>query len=146
VRGAGAVLTAGGVVIIGELHGTEESPAVFAELVCIAAAKRLSIRVGLELATDDVASLPRYLASDGSSDARAALRASRVFKGANDGRSSAAMAREIAAVHATAPTDLVLALVGRNHARIDQDSEWDEPLGWQLRRRGSPSLRSTRLT
>ena len=77
-------------VIVGELHGTTETPAVFADLVCLSSRDR-PVAVGVEAGSDFVAVLNTYLDSDGGPDARAAflrhLFWTQPFK---DGRSSQA--------------------------------------------------------
>lgn len=76
-------------LIFGELHGTAEAPALFGDLVC-AAVRTGEVVVGLELQQDQQPSLDRYLASDGSHDAREDIL--RATHWANrDGRASAAM-------------------------------------------------------
>lgn len=64
-------------VLLGEFHGTRETPVLVAEL-----AERFSVKspvvLALEMHTDEQASLDAYLASDGDAHARAALR-SRAF-------------------------------------------------------------------
>ncbi|NYT41215.1 hypothetical protein HZY97_10640 [Sphingomonas sp. R-74633] len=76
-------------VILGEMHGTHETPAFFGDLVCVAAARRPVI-VSLEIPRDDQPVLDAWLASSGDAAAQAALfQAS--FWSSNDGRSSVAM-------------------------------------------------------
>lgn len=59
-------------VVLGEIHGTVESPAIFADAVCQSAAHG-PVTVALELPETDRASLDAFLASDGSPEARAAF-------------------------------------------------------------------------
>lgn len=78
-------------VIVGEIHGTAEAPAAFADLVCIAARER-AVSVGLEAGASFVTKLDAYLASDGGPAARRAF-LNDVFwtQPFKDGRSSQAI-------------------------------------------------------
>lgn len=53
-------------VIVGEEHGTTETPAVFAELVCAAAAQGKRVLVGLEFPEEQLPVFTAYLASMGT--------------------------------------------------------------------------------
>ena len=91
IQGSAAILDDPAIdyVIFGEMHGTNETPALFGDLVCAAAARR-PVMVALEIPSDDQPVLDAWLASSGDAEARAALfRAS--FWSSNDGRSSTAM-------------------------------------------------------
>jgi hypothetical protein len=80
-------------IVVGELHGTVESPQAFADLVCLAGKSNRHVVVALERLTSEQADIDAYLKSDGGPAARVALTA-----GANwhsetqDGRSSQAYA------------------------------------------------------
>ena len=78
-------------VIVGEIHGTAEAPAAFADLVCLAARER-PVAVGVEAGAGFAAKLEAFLASDGGPAARGAF-LSDVFwtQPFKDGRSSQAM-------------------------------------------------------
>lgn len=75
--------------IFGELHGTTQTPALFGDLVCQAAA-RAPVIVGLEMPESSQAALNAWLASNGGAAARASLLADSFWRMA-DGRSSEAM-------------------------------------------------------
>lgn len=77
-------------LLFGELHGTAEIPALFADFVCLAA-KRGPVVVGLELPAGEQSSLDRFMASDGSAEARAELLAGEHWTSGTDGRASEAM-------------------------------------------------------
>ncbi len=68
------------VVLVGEIHGTAESPAVVGELACHAVAGGRSVTVGFELAESEEARFAAYLGSDGSTAARAALTEGAVWR------------------------------------------------------------------
>ena len=78
-------------VVVGEMHGTAETPAAFAEMVC-AAAERGPVTVALELPTAMQPQLDAFLAAADAETALAALEDSPFLDPRmNDGRSSAAM-------------------------------------------------------
>ncbi|MCT2399368.1 hypothetical protein [Novosphingobium mangrovi (ex Huang et al. 2023)] len=79
-------------IVIGESHGTKETPEVFADLLCLAAVQGRKPGVALEMPETMAADLDAYLASDGGPGARKALLAHDFWQGpVKDGRSSAAM-------------------------------------------------------
>ena len=80
-------------VILGEMHGSNELPAVFADAVCLTARDR-PVVVALEQTSADQPAIDAFMASDGGAEAR------RTFLGAQmwnapmkDGRSSEAYFR-----------------------------------------------------
>jgi hypothetical protein len=77
-------------LIVGEVHGTAESPVAFGDLVCHAAARGRRPIVALEYPAREQAALDAYLRSRGSDRDRRALLA-RIGTGMADGRTSAAM-------------------------------------------------------
>lgn len=82
------LLEPGRVVVLGELHGTNELPAAVADA---AADADVALWVGLEIPNDEQARLDAYLASAGDDAASAALLDGPFWQG-RDGRSSVAMA------------------------------------------------------
>jgi hypothetical protein len=82
-------------IVLGEMHGNNESPAVFADAVCQTARSR-AVVAALELPDTMQPQIDAFLASDGGVDAQQALLAApfwhETFK---DGRSSRAMFRMI---------------------------------------------------
>ncbi|MEQ8434385.1 MAG: hypothetical protein RIA71_09095 [Oceanicaulis sp.] len=96
--GAAALLaeTEGRVLVIGELHGTNEAPALAGSVVCLALSQGERVALGLELSADEQASLDGYMASDGGMTARAALLDDEYWMSeVQDGRRSHAMMRLI---------------------------------------------------
>lgn len=80
-------------VVVGELHGTVEAPAAFAEIACDASADRPLV-VALELSDQMQPSLDQWMASDGGAAAKSAFLDQPFWKEAvieGDGRSSEAM-------------------------------------------------------
>lgn len=81
-------------VIVGEIHGTNESPDAFARLVCLAAATGRPVTVALEWPSDDQAGIDAYLASDGNiHDQEGLLSLSLFTNDMQDGRGSVASVR-----------------------------------------------------
>jgi erythromycin esterase-like protein len=77
--------------LLGELHGTRETPALAGDLVAHYA-KRGPVILALEIDHGQQPVLARYLASDGGADARAQMLAGSHWRDAmHDGRDSAAM-------------------------------------------------------
>ncbi len=59
-------------LVLGEFHGTRETPLLVRELMEAYAADGTPVRLALELPTDENAALATYLASSGTVKARAA--------------------------------------------------------------------------
>jgi hypothetical protein len=78
----------GGIVMVGEGHGTNEMPAMFARIVCLALQSKQVVAVGLELFPDQREAINTYLASNGDAQARQALLSTKHWTAARDGRSS----------------------------------------------------------
>ncbi|HJX85379.1 MAG TPA: hypothetical protein VJ723_13655 [Candidatus Angelobacter sp.] len=79
-------------VFIGELHGSNETPAAFLDLVCDAVANGKHVTVALERPTSEQAALDGILTSKNLSEAKALLLSQPGWK-ILDGRSSEAMLR-----------------------------------------------------
>lgn len=81
-------------VIVGEMHGTNESPDAFANLVCLAGTTGRPVTVALEYTSDDQATIDAFLTSDGSPVEQAKLLKMFLFKSEfQDGRGSVAFMR-----------------------------------------------------
>ncbi|VWX50884.1 hypothetical protein [Novosphingobium sp. 9U] len=81
-------------VIVGEMHGTNEIPAAFSNLICLAAATKRPVTVALEYPADGQAIIDTYLASNGNPEAQAALLTLPLFSTRmQDGRGSVAFLR-----------------------------------------------------
>jgi hypothetical protein len=101
VSGLSALLKRGNILLFGELHGTREAPAFIADVVCIAAKKRIPVSLGLEIPFDEQASIDRFLDSDGGAAAEARLTGGAFWRSERqDGRSSIAMLHLIERVRA----------------------------------------------
>jgi hypothetical protein len=91
------LLGPGKVVFVGEVHGTEEMPAAFAELV-MEAAKSSDVLVILEFPTTVAPLLIQLSISNERDSALQSIASSAFFKKTNDGRTSGSMLKMIAAL------------------------------------------------
>ncbi len=80
------------VVLVGEMHGTVESPAFVGRATCLALADGRSVTVGLEIPIEENARIRAFLASSGSASDRDALLGGAFWQAPfQDGRRSRAM-------------------------------------------------------
>ncbi|MCY1073274.1 hypothetical protein [Archangium lansingense] len=93
VAGMEEVLTPGGVLVLGELHGTREVPALVRTVSCHVASAGVPVVVGLEVPREEQRALRCYLKSNGGKEARASLTEGTFWRRPHqDGRSSEAIA------------------------------------------------------
>lgn len=87
-------------IVIGELHGNNESPAVFADAVCLTSQERRVV-VALELPDFAQPAIDAFLSSDGGEAAQQVFLADEIWHWeAKDGRSSQAMFALFRQLHA----------------------------------------------
>jgi hypothetical protein len=80
-------------MILGEMHGSNEMPAIFADAVCLTAQAR-PVVVALEQSSADQAAIDAFMASDGRAEAKRTFLGARMWNGPmKDGRSSEAYFR-----------------------------------------------------
>ena len=92
VPGLAEILASHDVVLVGEMHGTVESPAFVSSAACLALHSGRSVTVALEVPIQEDSRFQRYLASPGSAADRAALLAGAFWQSNyQDGRRSVAM-------------------------------------------------------
>jgi len=92
IDGVGQVIAPATILLIGEMHGTEQSPPFVNDLVCTALDRGLPVTVSLEIPVEEADRLAAYLDSDGGQEARAALLTGPFWTSEyQDGRQSAAM-------------------------------------------------------
>ena len=77
-------------VIVGEMHGTTETPAIFADLVCAAQASKRPVVVGLERNANEQPAIDAFLRAENHAAAASALLALPAWHN-SDGRASRAM-------------------------------------------------------
>ena len=108
-------------ILLGEIHGTTETPELFRDLVCAAAAAQRPVVVGLERATREQAAIDAFLARDNHAAATDALLAEngwRIF----DGRSSRAMLKLLEALRLLKLNGRISAVVAFDDARRDESN------------------------
>lgn len=92
VEGLAPLLRPGTILLLGEMHGTRESPAFVANAACLAGRAATKVTVGLEIPDPEAPRVTAYLASEGTAADRAALVAGDFWRRpGQDGRSSQAM-------------------------------------------------------
>ena len=77
-------------IFVGEIHGTREQPAIFADLVCAAAASKRPIVVVIEHDVSEQPALDRFMASSGDASTVRALLSHPWWSEVVDGRESEA--------------------------------------------------------
>ncbi len=103
---------------VGETHGSNEAPAAFADLVCLALAHGREITVALERPTSEQAALENVLTSKDESAATKALLNEPGWRTSPDGRTSEAMLRLLLAqreMHKKYPALEVFAIDGPSY-------------------------------
>ncbi len=86
------MLSPGKIALLGEMHGTEQSPAFALNVACLAAAANLQTIVGLENRPAEQGRVDTFLHSDGTEQDKKALMAGPQWQDDyQDGRNSAAM-------------------------------------------------------
>lgn len=68
--GAEPFLKSGQVVLVGEVHGTQEGPEMVGQIACNALQSNLRVTIGLEIPQEDQDELDIYLDSNGSEEAK----------------------------------------------------------------------------
>lgn len=92
IEGIEPLLKAGRVLLLGELHGTSESPAFALDVACHAAARKLPVVLGLELSDTEQGPVDRFLATEGTAEDRRRLLSGPIWqRDYQDGRNSRAM-------------------------------------------------------
>lgn len=128
-------------VLVGEMHGTVESPAYVAALACHAARAGGGVTVGFELAESEEARFSAYLGSDGSAAARAALLAGAPWQATGQGQYGATSEAMVGLLESLRRLrrqgyPVSFALFNRTDGRgsRDRDRKMAQTLGAQVRR------------
>jgi uncharacterized iron-regulated protein len=112
------------IVMLGDMHGTHETPRLAAELACIFARTGTPVTLAIEMPNDEQAALDAYLASDGKDAARSALTTRTFWRNSRDGRGSVATLAMIDRIRTLRQKGVPLALLA-----IDAPSTvWTQPL------------------
>jgi hypothetical protein len=123
IEGAQALLRPGGLVMLGEMHGTRQIPAFAGDLVCRGATEGLAARLGVELPRGDAETIASYLAAGADPGAREALLSSHHWtRSDQDGRSSEAMLALIDRVRALREAGLDVELFPFD---VDGTGDWN---------------------
>lgn len=112
----------GAVVLVGEMHGTHELPAVVARLTALAVGRGLPVAVVLEVPSSEQPALDAFFSREDDAAARTALTASRFWHpppGFDDGRAGRGLLRVLRSLHRTAQQGTV--------AVRAVDLPWSEP-------------------
>jgi len=99
VPGLDALLKPSTALLLGEIHGTAESPAFVATTVCLALHAGQAVTVGLEMPYDDQPRAEAYMRSGADSDRAALLSSPFWAETYQDGRRSRAMASLLQRLH-----------------------------------------------
>ena len=92
VAGLETLLAPGAGLLLGEMHGTEQSPAFLANAVCLALKAGLPVTVALEIPREETSRIDAFLSSAGGEKDREALLAGPFWRADyQDGRRSCAM-------------------------------------------------------
>ncbi|HXU34163.1 MAG TPA: hypothetical protein VN851_26620 [Thermoanaerobaculia bacterium] len=92
VAGLDALFAPGAGLLLGEMHGTEQSPAFLANTVCLALKAGLPVTVALEIPREETSRIDVFLSSAGGEKDREALLAGPFWRAEyQDGRRSQAM-------------------------------------------------------
>lgn len=104
-------------MLVGEMHGTTEAPAIFADLVCSARETKRSIIVGIELREQHV--LDVFMSSGNHDAGLKELLATEEWKG-RDGRTSTAMLALVEQLRALKLEGVVSSVVAFSMTRPDE--------------------------
>jgi uncharacterized protein (TIGR03067 family) len=92
IEGLGPLLAPGTILLLGEIHGTEESPAFVLDAACHAARSNLPVVIGLELRPGEQERVDAFMDSEGTEADRRAMLAGSMWQASyQDGRASHAM-------------------------------------------------------
>jgi hypothetical protein len=125
-------------VFVGELHGSNETPAAFGDLVCDALARGKRVTVALERPTSEQAALNGILTSKDLSAAKTVLLQQPEWKDGMDGRASEAMLGLLISIHELRKSYPGLAIVAIDAPYTGTaDGARDEAMGHFLRAVGT---------
>jgi hypothetical protein len=127
----------GKLIVFGEVHGSNEIPRFFGDLVDDAARRGMPVHVGLELSGRDGPVWTASFQSGRTSEAMAqlierldAMKVPIFWFDSEGPDRDGAMATNISAERRKAPGDLYLVLVGNLHARKKPGAPWDPNVRW----------------
>lgn len=110
-------------VIVGEMHGTVETPAAFANLACLAAESGRPVTISIEYSEDWQPEIDAWLTSDGGAEARAALLRMKAWTGHQDGRASIAFLRMFEQFRLLKQAGRITGVIATDVGKSRQDGE-----------------------
>lgn len=110
-------------VLLGEMHGSEQSPAMLADLVCTEAQRGKPILVALELGSDGDPLLQRAWTQPHAAFAKTLLETNGEWTARTDGATSQAMLAMLVRLHALKSGGIPIDVVAFNGARDDAQRE-----------------------
>lgn len=105
--------------MLGDLHGTHETPQLAAELACALARSGTPVTLAIEMPHDEQVALNAYLASDGGDAARGALIARPFWQLRRDGTASVATLEMIDRIRALRQRGAQLSILAIDASRSD---------------------------
>jgi erythromycin esterase-like protein len=112
------------IVMMGDMHGTHETPRMAAEIACTIARNGTPVTLAIEMPHDEQAALDAYLASDGGDAARSSLIARSFWRTRDDGLNTVATLGMIDRIRTLRYRGVPLAMLA-----IDAPSTaWTQPL------------------
>lgn len=114
-----AAATEARIVMLGDLHGTHETPQLAAELACALARSGTPVTLAIEMPHDEQVALNAYLASDGGDAARGALIARPFWQLRRDGTASVATLEMIDRIRALRQRGAQLSILAIDASRSD---------------------------
>lgn len=128
-------------IVIGEVHGTNEIPVLFADAVCLTAQSR-PVVVALEQPTSDQSAIDDFINSDGGAKATRAFLAAGMWNGSlKDGRSSEAYFRLfelLRQMRAAGRIKSVVAFQPSTFSEPPTSAEYEAAMAEQLREAARP--------
>ncbi|WLI90330.1 hypothetical protein Q4S45_04180 [Massilia sp. R2A-15] len=149
IRGTESIIAGHRIVMVGELHGTKEMPAMFARLVCAALARGNAVAAGLELPAAERKPLAAFLASDGGESARRSFLATPFWKQwLPDGRSSRAYVEMVESFRAMRRRGLPLTVfvLEEQAGAVSPSTSRDEIMAANVKRRYQANPRALVMT
>jgi hypothetical protein len=134
IRGIESLLKPGAVVMLGEMHGTNESPAFLSDTVCHAIRAGLQVTVGLEVPREEDGRVAAFVESAGTAADRTALLAGPFWQDAyQDGRRSEAMAQLIEQLRRLRKDGGKVRVLLLDIAKFSSNQERDQAMAARLR-------------
>lgn len=130
---ADLALTPGTVLLVGEIHGTQEVPAAVLDAACELSRAGKPLTIGLEVPHQEAARVSAYLGSDGSDEARRLLLSGPFWRRRmQDGRSSQAMMDLIEGLRRLAAEERSITVTLFDEQELPQETSRDRAMAERL--------------